>query len=443
MQQRKDLEEIGKRILSETRTELYLSLRFLGPALDALGYQIDLRTRTVGTDGAVIRFNPRYLIRTFMEWPQSLTRAYLHMLMHGLFRHIYAREQYPDGELFDLCADIAAESLVDSIDDPAIKQVPSDFRESCYRKWREEVQVLTAEKLYHYFSGQPKDVERRRKIAAEFGRDDHGFWETPEDNSRPPQEAQANRQAQQEEWQKRARKTQDLLAGTGRESADDHGSLAWVLAFENNSRTDYREFLRRFAIVREEMRIDPDGFDYGYYHFGLEMYGNMPLIEENEFRETLGIDQLVIAIDTSGSTKPYLVERFLRETAAILAAQETFLHHVEIWLLECDNQVQKTIILKDVKELSRQAGNMEISGGMGTDFRPAFRYVQDQQRHGKLSNLRGLLYFTDGYGTYPEEATPYDTAFVYCTEADYDDSKTPDWAMKLYTGGSRWNEGSQ
>ena len=214
MQQRKDLEEIGKRILSETRTELYLALRFLGPALDAMGYQIDLRTRTVGTDGASIHFNPQYLIRTFMEWPRSLTRTYLHMLMHGLFRHIYARDRYADGELFDLCADIAAEALVDSIDEPAVKQVPSDFRESCFRKWKEEVQILTAEKLYQYFSGQPKDMKLRRRLAAEFCRDDHSFWGPPKDDARPPEEQQASRHAQQEEWQKRALKTQDLLSGT-------------------------------------------------------------------------------------------------------------------------------------------------------------------------------------------------------------------------------------
>ena len=50
MQQRKNLENIGERILGAVRTELFLDMRFLGPALDALGYVMDLSTRTVGTD---------------------------------------------------------------------------------------------------------------------------------------------------------------------------------------------------------------------------------------------------------------------------------------------------------------------------------------------------------------------------------------------------------
>ena len=37
--------------------------------------------------------------------------------------------------------------------------------------------------------------------------------------------------------------------------------------------------------MREEVSVDMDSFDYGFYMYGLQHYGNMPLIEENEFRE--------------------------------------------------------------------------------------------------------------------------------------------------------------
>ena len=123
MQQRKDLEAIGNRILNETRTELYLAMRFMGPALDALGYQMDLMTRTLGTDAEVIRFNPQYLIAEFLEHPRRLNRCYMHILIQCLFRHVFARTQYEDEELFHLCADIAAESIVDAMDEPVLAAV--------------------------------------------------------------------------------------------------------------------------------------------------------------------------------------------------------------------------------------------------------------------------------------------------------------------------------
>ena len=46
--------------------------------------------------------------------------------------------------------------------------------------------------------------------------------------------------------------------------------------------------------------------------------------------------------------------------------------------------------------------HFELRGGGGTAFRPAFEYVEPALRpEKKFSNLRGLLYFTDGMGTCP------------------------------------------
>ena len=437
MKQREILDSYGKRILHEIRTELCLAMRFMSPALDALGYQMDLSTKSVGTDAEMIRFNPLYLRAAFLEQPRQLRRCYMHMLLHCLFRHPFRQGQFADRELFNLCTDIAAEAMLDSIDVPILQEIPSDFRESWYRKLRGEVQILTAEKLYRWFSENPRDYEAEQRLVLEFSRDDHSFWERLDDREKPdrPQQNPDNgrpREEKDEDWKKRAKTALEMMAGLDPKASDKKGSLAWMLAFDGTSGTDYREFLRRFRTVREEVRIDPDSFDYGYYHYGMELYGNMPLIEENEYRETIGIDQLVIAIDTSGSTRPHLVRQFLRETAAILSAQETFFHHVQVHLIECDDQIQRDMLLGDVQELEKYAAGFEARGGMGTDFRPVFHHVETLRRSGELQNLRGLLYFTDGYGTYPEEPTPYDTAFVFCADEDYRDSEVPAWALKLY-----------
>ena len=57
------------------------------------------------------------------------------------------------------------------------------------------------------------------------------------------------------------------------------GSFATALAAVNRERHDYAEFLKRFATLHERMRVNPDEFDYIYYTYGLELYGNMPLVE--------------------------------------------------------------------------------------------------------------------------------------------------------------------
>lgn len=54
-----------------------------------------------------------------------------------------------------------------------------------------------------------------------------------------------------------------------------------MLKLSSRERKSYKEFLKRFAVVREEVSVDMDSFDYGFYMYGLQHYGNMPLIEEN------------------------------------------------------------------------------------------------------------------------------------------------------------------
>lgn len=52
------------------------------------------------------------------------------------------------------------------------------------------------------------------------------------------------------------------------------------------------------------------------------------------------------------------------------------------------------------------------------------------RRKKAFRNLKGLVYFTDGMGTYPERKPDYDTAFVFLDD-DYRELDVPPWAMKL------------
>ena len=74
-----------------------------------------------------------------------------------------------------------------------------------------------------------------------------------------------------------------------------------------------------------------------------------------------------------------------------------------------------------------------LRGSGGTDFRPVFQYVDQLIAERAFQNLKGLIYFTDGYGTFPKRRPPYDAAFVFYHE-DYTDVGVPPWAMKLILG---------
>ena len=144
------------------------------------------------------------------------------------------------------------------------------------------------------------------------------------------------------------------------------------------------------------------------------------------------METLVIAIDTSASTKRKHVEKFLTETVGLLRQSRNFFEQVNIHIVECDDRVQKDIGITRPEQIEDYAKEFAVAGGYGTDYRPVFSYVNDLRKEGRLPHMSALLYFTDGYGVYPSAVTDYDTAFVFVEEEDYDDTKVPAWAMKLY-----------
>ena len=78
--------------------------------------------------------------------------------------------------------------------------------------------------------------------------------------------------------------------------------------------------------------------------------------------------------------------------------------------------------------------HMQLHGLGGTDFRPVFAYVNGLVNRKEFDNLKGLIYFTDGYGDFPTKKPPYDTAFVFVEHENNTAANNydiPSWAMKL------------
>ena len=208
------------------------------------------------------------------------------------------------------------------------------------------------------------------------------------------------------------------------------GALTQNLAAVNRERYDYTAFLKKFAVLGEAMRINDDEYDYIFYTYGLRQYKNMPLIEPLEYKEVKRIREFVIAIDTSGSTSGELVQRFMQKTYNILKSTESFFSKINLHIIQCDAQIQEDAKITSQEEFDRYLENMKIRGLGGTDFRPVFQYVEQLRREKEFQNLRGLIYFTDGYGTFPERKPDYETAFVFIRE-EYELSEVPAWAIKL------------
>ncbi|RHU84141.1 metallopeptidase [Clostridiaceae bacterium OM08-6BH] len=420
-------ENICRKVLERSRNALYINMRYLDVALSSLAWEITTDIPRIGTDGLKIAYEPHYLADLYRENPMLVNRVYLHMVFHCIFRHLF-RPCPEDRELWNLSCDMAVEALIDGMHHRSIRMGVHPFRRAVYDELRKTLKVLTAEGIYRELKKADYRPEQRARMVQEFCIDDHTYWPAPpeEEGPKPPSPLMAKLK---KHWKDVSDRMQTELS-IGREAGTEDGDLSDELAVENRERYDYRTFLKKFAVLKEEMQIDPDSFDYVFYSYGLRMYGNMPLIEPQEWKETHKIEEFVIVIDTSMSCSGDLVRKFLEETYHILAETKNFFRKVHIRILQCDDAVRADQLITTGEELKQYMDHLQLYGDGGTDFRPAFTYVQQLIDQGEFKNLKGLLYFTDGKGTFPRKRPPYDAAFILFRE-DYKEVSVPPWAIRL------------
>lgn len=292
-------------------------------------------------------------------------------------------------------------------------------REKCF--WMMKNQPLSTERLYQMLVHN-RFPFTREELERAFTFDDHRLWEKEREESML--------QALMRQWASLKMRTGQKIQQHQSRAGTQRGSAAEEMEAVRSERFDYRRYLSRFAILREEVELDTESFDYIFYHLGMERYGNIPLIEPLEYKEVHRLEELVIAIDTSSSCSRERVQGFLEETYQILSQRENFFRKMKVYLIQCDCYVQDVKIIHSEEEWKSYSKNIKIQGRGGTDFRPVFRFIKEQQEKKEIQDLKALIYFTDGDGIYPREKPDYEAAFVFLGDAARTEL-VPGWAQKL------------
>ena len=417
-----DMAELCTRILQNARNELYLNMRYMDISLSSLGFEADPECRGLGTDGFVIYYHPEYLGSLYKQGRVLVNRTYLHMVFHCLFCHMDTRGAR-EPRLWSLACDLAVESVIDGLYLKCVHVPVSPFRRDWYGRLKGRLQVLNAEGVYRVLKGMDLPEAQQERLEAEFYADSHQYWELPPE---PPRTAMVR----QNQWNDNRDKVQTEMETMGNQQDEESKSLLEQVQVENRERYDYKRFLRKFSVLREELQVDEDSFDYAFYTYGLSLYGNMPLVEPLESKEISRVEDFVIAIDTSMSCSGDLVRRFLEETFDVLSEADSYFKKTCIHIIQCDEQVQDDRLITCREEMEAYMKDFAIIGQGGTDFRPVFEHVDQMIKQGAFRHLKGLIYFTDGEGIYPVKRPVYDTAFVFVKD-QYTDISVPAWAMKL------------
>lgn len=484
---RKKQLDLSAKVSSLASGTLMLNMRYMAKAvsrLRQLPYEGSYRC-----DGRTVCYDPSHLLARYKQSERLPVHDYLHMLLHCVFRHWHTGGGI-DRARWDAACDIVTEAAIMRVAADFCDIDAAAEKSAVISELSLTVKPFTAEKLYAYFTANELSKERAEEYRRIFSVDDHAVWypEPPKtsDDEEPPHifpeitdsedERQENdggessdgsgadgeqqsaddgqadmgedngaerdtsleqyleneylRQQRQldESWRELAREIRSELESFGSDAGKDTQHLVQMLEHIDRERYDYADFLRRFAVTGEVMRADLDAFEPGFYSYGLSLYGNVALIEPPEYKETRLVRDFVIAVDTSGSVRGDLVQSFMRKTYSILKSTESFFAKVNVFIIQCDTEVREAVRLNSLSELERYIANAEIKGLGGTDFRPVFELVDELRKSGRLSRLKGMVYFTDGQGIFPEKRPPYDTAFAFIGKPPED---IPPWAIKI------------
>jgi predicted metal-dependent peptidase len=423
--------------LTAARAKLILDKPFLG----ALVLRLPLAAAdpnwcpTTATDARKFYFNPEYIDSLSMSQTQFMLA---HEALHCALSH-FARRQHRVQHRWDLACDYAINPLLleDGLTPPGNCHVMPQYlgmtAEEIYPLIDENDQTETIDQ--HLFdqdnqsgggqqgnapdkpeSDQTERGQGGESTQREDDRDQGG--ETPLDQQSPdnqgqggkPMEADSQQSDQQQkdgdqdgrgdptppplsedERQTLEVQWQQRLAGAAQQAMQAGkmgGSMARLVDHLLQPRLPWRMMLARYmtAMARD---------DFTYMRPSRrEGDAILPSLKSSQV-------EIVVAVDTSGSIRANEMDEFLSEVSALKGQMRA-----RVTLLACDTNLSDGApwIFEPWEEFSCPA---EIQGGGGTDFRPVFKWLEEQGQRPEL-----LVYFTDAQGQFPQYEPNYQVIWL-------------------------------
>ena len=344
-----------QRLISGSRLRLRGKSAFFATLLLHAEFVPSREVIGAGTDGERVYVNPE--VAASLP-PDVLDSLLLHEVLHAALSHVERRGPR-EKKRWNKAADLIVNGMVAAAGLPT----PPSFNRD------EHLERLSVEEVYTAIEGQPDDGD---------GDEGDDLLDGPPGDA-PPKQGRNSRDVARE-WQQalaQARSVDAMSGGQGHDPLGAHRELQRLAP----ARLDWRAQLWRFLA---RTPVDFGGFDRRFVGRGL-------------YLEALDDESLtaLVAVDTSGSVDDDAVRALVGEVQGVLGAYP----HVRAVLYYADTEPYGPYDLRPGDAIPNP------QGGGGTDFRPIFELLDQHEPD-------VLIYLTDGYGDFPEQAPKLPTLWV-------------------------------
>lgn len=419
--------DVCEKIVDYTKNEILCRSSFMSAAIKYVDFLPHNGTLSFAVYENKVYYNTNFLIKTFsIDNGRTLSRFFLHCIFHFVCGNTSAENRENDS-FVRLAGDIMIEKIIDEI-------FVFNTRDSFYDVSKSDNSYRR--KVYSYISSHTKMMNEKR-IHKMMVRKNTNLFEVFDKNMLLREftfdteltmceetKRKSNVKEQMEKYieirenAKKAAKFIKIKSGIS-----GKGDISYLLDLCYREKKDYREFLRKFAVLTERQAEDNDTFDYALYNYGNTELG-APIIEAVEYSQGHTLDGFVIAIDTSASCSVDKVRRFIKISCEIIRESLDMSSQVNITVIQCDCKIRDIKYIKSVADIDEYVKKLKVIGGGGTDFTPVFDYIEASGQF-----IRGLIYFTDGNGKFPYKVPDFETAFVFI-DSDKD-ANVPRWVKKV------------
>ena len=392
------------------RTILLLDHPFFGTLSLKLRLVEDSTLQSCETDGKNIYYNPDFI--HWLDQPQ-LIGVLAHEILHIALGHVWrvANRDYPD---WNVACDYAINGT--------LKQDGFILPSEVYVD--EKYYGLSAEEIYDDVHQEPALPDEKQPggdnsslDSDQDGQDDTQDAGTGDESDNETDNSQDDSEDGTDEADEADKPANNDPHGNGgvrpdtnldkeeQQELEQEWKLAVIEAISTCQGTMPGEILRRvlevvantdlpwYTLLNDFLQRTARN-DYNW-NVPSKRYGQnivMPSLISNELNE------VVIAIDSSGSIDDIAFEKFGAEVNEIFATFQT-----RITLLYCDSRIRK------VEEYATEDLPIifEAAGGGGTSFRPVFDYIENEELTPSC-----LIYFTDLYGKFPEQEPDYPVLWI-------------------------------